>query len=246
MAASLLHNMLLRELVLVGLLVIVLISFYLRFHAAGKKKYVRTRERRLAHVVSSARKQIVVVLVLLAGVLVYDRVLPIFGMGAQAAQTAVSSSQSQPKKPTKKVRSSRLKKARSVSKQAKSLSESLSKSSSIAAKTSASSASSASVAASASASSASAAKAASASSASKVAAVDPKVKAVSAVRAHMVQNPSDYDDTRIDNVSVIDYTTDYAGVPAYEVGLYQTQVDGSSVAVHMYFYYANGNVVKAY
>ncbi|WP_243680742.1 hypothetical protein [Lacticaseibacillus manihotivorans] len=42
---------------------------------------MRTRERRLAHVVSSARKQLIVVLVLLAGVLVYDRVLPHFGIG---------------------------------------------------------------------------------------------------------------------------------------------------------------------
>lgn len=37
MGASLLHNMLLRELALVGVLVIVLIIFYIRFRAAGKK-----------------------------------------------------------------------------------------------------------------------------------------------------------------------------------------------------------------
>ncbi|WP_125707253.1 hypothetical protein [Lacticaseibacillus porcinae] len=242
MGASLLHNMLLRELVLVALLVIVLISFYIRFRAAGKKEYVRTRERRLAQVVSSARKQIIVVLVLLAAVLVYDRVLPHFGIGAQAAQTATSSSTAT-KKPTKKEQSSRLKKAQSVSKQAKSLSQSISKSSSVAAKASAASASKAS--SSAEASSASAAKASSASSRSQ-ATVDPKVKAVAAVRAHMAQNPSEYDDTRIDGVSVIDYTTDYTGVPAYEVGLDQTQADGTTVAVHMYFYYGDGSVAKAY
>lgn len=250
MGASLLHNMLLRELALVVVLVIVLISFYIRYRAAVNKEYVRTRERRLAQVVSSARKQLIVVLVLLAGVLVYDRVLPHFGIGAQAAQTATTSQTTKAKKPTKKERSTRLKKAQSVSKQAKSLSQSISKSSSVAAKASASSAASVS---SAKAASASAAKVASASSAaassasaSKAAAVDPKVKAVAAVQTHMAQNPSETDDTRIDNVGVIQYTTDYAGVPAYEVGLYQTQADGTSVAVHMYFYYADGSVAKAY
>jgi ABC-type Fe3+ transport system permease subunit len=158
--------MLLRELALVVVLVIVLISFYIRFRAAGKKEYVRTRERRLAQVVSSARKQMIVVLVLLAAVLVYDRVLPHFGIGAQAAQTATSSHCLNAKKPTKKEQSSRLKKAQSVSKQAKSLSQSISKSSSVAAKASAASASKAS--SSAVASSASAAKAASASSVRQV------------------------------------------------------------------------------
>ncbi len=247
MGASLLHNMLLRELALVGVLVIVLIIFYIRFRAAGKKEYVRTRERRLAQVVSSARKQLIVVLILLAGVLVYDRVLPHFGIGAQAAQSATSSQKSSIQKLTKKERAARLKKAESVSKQAKSLSESISKSSSVAAKASSSSAASASSAKAASASLAKAASAAASSaSASKAAAVDPKVKAVAAVQAHMAQYPSETSDTRIDNVGVIQYTTDYTGVPAYEVGLYQTQVDGSSVAVHMYFYYADGNVTKAY
>ncbi|WP_054714434.1 hypothetical protein [Lacticaseibacillus manihotivorans] len=66
------------------------------------------------------------------------------------------------------------------------------------------------------------------------------------MQAHMAQYPSETSDTRIDNVGVIQYTTDYTGVPAYEVGLYQTQADGSSVAVHMYFYYADGSVAKAY
>lgn len=247
MGASLLHNMLLRELALVVVLVIVLISFYIRYRAAVNKEYVRTRERRLAQVVSSARKQLIVVLVLLAGVLVYDRVLPHFGIGAQAAQTATTSQTTKAKKPTKKERSTRLKKAQSVSKQAKSLSESISKSSSVAAKARASSAASVSSAKAASSSSAKVASAAASSaSASKAAAVDPKVKAVAAVQAHMAQNPSETDDTRIDNVGVIQYTTDYAGVPAYEVGLYQTQADGTSVAVHMYFYYADGSVAKAY
>lgn len=250
MGASLIHNMLFREGLLALLVVVVLISFYVRYRHAASRQYVRTRERRMTAVVHSARRQLVAALVLLAAVLVYDRVLPLFGMGA-APQAAASSSQVVKQAP-KKTQKARLSKAKSVSKEAASVSESASlaaASSTKAAKaSSAKAASQAKAASSAKAASAVAAsKAAEAASSSKAQAakVDPKAKAVAAVQTFYANHP-EQQDTRIDNVGVIQYGSDYTGVPAYEVGMYQTQADGTSVAVHMYFYYPNGTISRAY
>lgn len=246
MGTSLIHNMLFREVLLGVVVLLVLISFYVRYRSAAHRQYVRTRERRMALVVRSARRQLVAALVLLAAVLVYDRVLPHFGMGAQAQATAASSSVV--KQAPKQTQKKRLKNAKSVSKQAASVSASASLAAASSAKASSTQAASSAQAASAASASSAAAKAQAAASASKAAQaakVDPKAKAVAAVQTYYANHP-EQQDTRIDNVGVIQYGSDYTGVPAYEVGLYQTQVDGSSVAVHMYFYYLNGTISRAY
>lgn len=271
MGVSLLHNLLVRELALVAVLVIVLISFYIRYTHAAHKEFVRTRERRMALVVRSARRQLAVVLVLLAAVLVYDRVLPHWGIGASAARQSATSSVKHEKiavsSSSKHHASSKLSTAskKASSNQAKASSKAdadsrakasasmiaASKSaasarlSSSAASANSASAASASSLSAAQASSQAASRAAASSSAAKAKSVDPKTQAASTVQAYLAQHP-DAVSGRVDRVGVIEYGSDYNGVPAYQVGLYQTQGDGSSVAVHMYFVYAGGNLAKAY
>ena len=258
MGVSLGHNMLARELAVVGLLVIVLIAFYFRYTAAAHKKYARTREHRMAIVVRSARRQLTVVAILLAGVVIYDRVLPHFGFGAPAVtETASSKPSVSSAKPADKKIPVKQKEAAAASAKATSASKKaasaalISQQKAAAASQSMIAASKAAASRTAQSAAASSQVAASAKASSNQTAeqatkrVDPKQKAVASAQQYLAQHPNDVFG-RVDAVDVIDYSTDYNGVPAYQVGLYQTQADGSNVAVHMCFVYADGSVVQAY
>ncbi|MFD1483687.1 hypothetical protein ACFQ5J_00290 [Lacticaseibacillus baoqingensis] len=250
MGAFIRNNLLVRELAVGLLLIIVLVSFYIRYAKASHRRYERTRERRMAMVVRSARRQLVVVLLLLVAVLVYDRVLPHWGLGASQAATQsvkVASSSHQPaaKKAVQSKAASQQAKSRLT--QAASAKAASAKQASAQAAASASAKQASAQAAAKSQASQTAASQASAKAASQAQAnqPSPKAKAVAAVQQYLVQHPAAAAD-RVDNVGVIEYSTDYNGIPAYHVGLYQTQGDGSSVAIHMYFVYANGQTAKAY
>lgn len=246
MGAFIRNNLLVRELAVGLLLIIVLVSFYIRYAKASHRRYERTRERRMAMVVRSARRQLVVVLLLLVAVLVYDRVLPHWGLGASQAATQsvkVASSSHQPA--AKKAAQSKAASQQAKSRQTQAASQA--KQASVQAAASASAKQASAQAAAKSQASQTAASQASAKAASQAQAAQPspKAKAVAAVQQYLVQHPAAAAD-RVDNVGVIEYSTDYNGIPAYHVGLYQTQGDGSSVAIHMYFVYANGQTAKAY
>ncbi|MFD1484256.1 hypothetical protein ACFQ5J_03300 [Lacticaseibacillus baoqingensis] len=92
--ATLLHNMLLRELVLAALILLLLIRFYFKYVNAATRKNERIRRRRTRQTIVNTRILLLVLGVALVGVLAYDRVLPHFGYGAQAAQTTASSARS--------------------------------------------------------------------------------------------------------------------------------------------------------
>ncbi|MCI2032925.1 MAG: hypothetical protein LKJ69_05925 [Lactobacillus sp.] len=233
------NNLLVRELAVGLLLVIVLISFYIRYAKAAHRQYERTREHRMAMVIRSARRQLVVVLILLIGVLVYDRVLPHWGVGARTAPVVESTTSSQKQSATKKTPSASQKKPNAHSQSAQSAAASTSRAQSQR-QAAAAKAASSRQAAQASAQAASASKASAARQAQ-----DPKAKAVTTVQQYLTQHPDAAAD-RVDRVGVVEYSTDYNGTPAYHVGLYQTQADGSSVAIHMYFVYADGQLSRAY
>jgi cytoskeletal protein RodZ len=91
---TLLHNMLLRELVLVALILMLLIRFYFQYVNAATRKIERIRRRRTRQTLVNTRIALTILVVALLAVLAYDRLLPHFGYGAQAARVSQTSAHS--------------------------------------------------------------------------------------------------------------------------------------------------------
>lgn len=84
--AIIFHARWVRELVLVELIILVLFLYVRRFRAYAQNSAGRTRVTKLSKTIGRTRIVLFALVLIFAGTLVYDRVLPHWGMGAEEAR----------------------------------------------------------------------------------------------------------------------------------------------------------------
>ncbi len=116
------HNLLVRELFIVFLIVMVIVAYVHRYVNASKADYSRTRARRMTKTVGQTRTRLIVLVILLVAVLGYDRVYPM--LTHQTTQTHQVAKASSSKHTVKKVAATKKKKTSTSSSSATSSSSS--------------------------------------------------------------------------------------------------------------------------
>ncbi|WP_288761875.1 hypothetical protein [uncultured Lacticaseibacillus sp.] len=229
------HNMLLREIALVVLMVWVIIRFYHEYMRAANSRSDRVRRFGTRNIVLYTRKVLLALAIIFALVMVYDRVLPHWGIGAEQALTGSDAIVTSSSKVAQK--SSKSTKAKSSSKSSRSVVAKSSSKSKSSTKKSSSKQSSAKKRVAKKSSQ----KASSKSSSVKQYTRGSKATAVAIVKQYFKKHPHQKS-SDIDTFKYAGKTTAYDQV-AYQVGGY---AKGSTEMLHLFYVYEDGRIATVY